>query len=80
MQEALTPEEMARCVTHLRPLVEAGQGTWRDALAYLWPVSPAFSRPNPRLQPTRHKPRAADASGVRRHRFGNGDSGCLAIE
>ena len=38
MQEALTPEEIARCVAHLRPLVEAGQGTRRDALAYLWAV------------------------------------------
>jgi ubiquinone/menaquinone biosynthesis C-methylase UbiE len=38
MQEALTPEEIARCVAHLRPLVEAGQGTRRDALASLWAV------------------------------------------
>jgi arsenite methyltransferase len=38
MHEALTPEESARCVAHLRPLMEAGQGTWRDAVAYLWAV------------------------------------------
>jgi arsenite methyltransferase len=38
MHEALTPEEMARCVAHLRPLMESGQGTWRDAVAYLWAV------------------------------------------
>jgi hypothetical protein len=38
MHEALTPEEIARCMAHLRPLVEAGQGTRRDALAYLWAV------------------------------------------
>ena len=29
MHKALTPEEMARCVTHLQPLMESGQGTWR---------------------------------------------------
>lgn len=38
MQEALTPEETARCVAHLRPLMERGQGTWREAVAYLWAV------------------------------------------
>jgi SAM-dependent methyltransferase len=38
MEEALTPEEIARCVAYLRPLVETGQGTRRDALAYLWAV------------------------------------------
>ena len=38
MHEALMPEEMARCVTHLQPLMESGQGTWRDAVAYLWAV------------------------------------------
>ena len=27
MHEALTPKEMARCVTHLQPLMESGQGT-----------------------------------------------------
>jgi ubiquinone/menaquinone biosynthesis C-methylase UbiE len=38
MHEALTMEEMRRCVTHLQPLMESGQGTWRDAVAYLWAV------------------------------------------
>jgi arsenite methyltransferase len=38
MHEALTPAEIARCVTHLQPLMESGQGTWRDAVAYLWAV------------------------------------------
>jgi arsenite methyltransferase len=38
LHEALTPEEIARCVEHLRPLMEGGQGTWRDAVAYLWAV------------------------------------------
>jgi hypothetical protein len=34
----LTPDEIARCVAYLRPLVEAGQGTRRLAIAYLWSV------------------------------------------
>ena len=38
LQEALTPEERSRCIAHLRPLMESGQGTWRDAVAYLWAV------------------------------------------
>jgi arsenite methyltransferase len=38
MQEALTPEEIEPYVAHLRPLVEAGQGTWREAVAYLWAI------------------------------------------
>jgi arsenite methyltransferase len=35
MDEALTPEERARLVAHLRPLVEEGRGTWRMAVAFL---------------------------------------------
>jgi hypothetical protein len=38
MQEALTPEEIEQYVAHLRPSVEAGQGTWREAVAYLWAI------------------------------------------
>jgi SAM-dependent methyltransferase len=38
MHEALTAEEMARCAMHLQPLMESGQGTWREAVAYLWAV------------------------------------------
>jgi ubiquinone/menaquinone biosynthesis C-methylase UbiE len=34
--EALAPEERERLVAHLRPLVEAGKGTSREAFAYLW--------------------------------------------
>ena len=37
MQEVLTVDETERFVNHLRPLVEAGQGTHRMA-AYLWAV------------------------------------------
>lgn len=33
---ALTPEEAERFETHLRPLVDAGQGLKRCAFAYLW--------------------------------------------
>jgi hypothetical protein len=36
MQEALTPGEAERFTNHLRPLVDAGQGTHRLAVAYLW--------------------------------------------
>ena len=36
LQEALTPEERSRYIAHLRPLMESGQRTWRDAMAYLW--------------------------------------------
>lgn len=35
MEEALTIEERARLVAHLRPLVEEGRGTWRMAVAFL---------------------------------------------
>lgn len=38
MAEALTPEEIERFVAHLRPLVEAGRGTERWAVAILWAV------------------------------------------
>lgn len=38
MQEILTPSEAETFTNHLRPLVEAGQGTRRSALAYLWAV------------------------------------------
>jgi arsenite methyltransferase len=36
MREALTSDEAERFTAYLRPLVEAGQGTYRMALAYLW--------------------------------------------
>jgi ubiquinone/menaquinone biosynthesis C-methylase UbiE len=36
MQEALTPAESKRFSSHLRPLVEQGQGIRRGAIAYLW--------------------------------------------
>jgi arsenite methyltransferase len=35
MAQVLTPEEQARMVEHLRPLVESGAGVWRLATAYL---------------------------------------------
>jgi ubiquinone/menaquinone biosynthesis C-methylase UbiE len=38
MQEALAPAEIERFTAHLRPLVEARQGTQRLAVAYLWAV------------------------------------------
>jgi hypothetical protein len=38
IDRALTPEEAQRYVNCLRPLVEAGQGTSRGAVAYLWAV------------------------------------------
>lgn len=38
MHEALTPAETERFTAHLRPLVEAGQGVRRFAVAYLWAV------------------------------------------
>ncbi len=38
MQEALSPVERNTFVAHLRPLVEAGQGVTRLAVAYLWAV------------------------------------------
>lgn len=38
MQQALTPAETGRFVSHLRPLVETKQGTRRSAVAYLWAV------------------------------------------
>lgn len=36
MAEALDPPEVDRFVSHLRPIVERGGGTWPVALAYLW--------------------------------------------
>jgi ubiquinone/menaquinone biosynthesis C-methylase UbiE len=38
MQEVFTPSEAEIFTNHLRPLVEAGQGTHRLAVAYLWAV------------------------------------------
>ena len=38
MKAVLTPEEIERFINHLRPLVEARQGTHRLAVAYLWAV------------------------------------------
>lgn len=38
MQEAFSPEEKEWFVNHLRPLVEAGQGMLKRAIAYLWAV------------------------------------------
>jgi SAM-dependent methyltransferase len=40
MDQALTPEERERFADHLRPLVEAGEGTWRMAVAYLSATKP----------------------------------------
>ncbi len=39
MGEALTPEESERFASHLRPLVEAGNGEVRRASTYLWAVA-----------------------------------------
>jgi len=36
MKQALTDEEIEKLTNHLRPLVEAGQGTRKTAAAYLW--------------------------------------------
>ena len=36
--QTLTSEEAEKFVAHLRPLVEAKQGTVRSALAYLWAI------------------------------------------
>jgi hypothetical protein len=38
--EALTSEERERFETHVRPVVEAGRGTWRMAEAHLAAVRP----------------------------------------
>ncbi len=38
LQEALTPTEAEQFISHLCPLVERGQGTYRMAVAYLWAV------------------------------------------
>jgi arsenite methyltransferase len=35
-EEALEPDERTAFVAHLRPLVEQGKGTTREAFAYLW--------------------------------------------
>ncbi len=36
MRQVLTPDETERLAAHLRPLVEAGEGVQRSAVAYLW--------------------------------------------
>jgi len=36
MTEALNPDEREQFMTHLRPLVERGEGTFAVAVAYLW--------------------------------------------
>ena len=36
MKQALTDEEIEKLTNHLRPMVEAGQGTGKRAAAYLW--------------------------------------------
>lgn len=36
MKQSLTDEEIEKLTNHLRPLVEAGQGTRKTAAAYLW--------------------------------------------
>ncbi len=38
--ETLNPKEADRCVAHLRPLVERGEGLFAVAVAYLWAVKP----------------------------------------
>jgi arsenite methyltransferase len=38
IKQALTPDEARAFAAHLRPLVEAGQGTERLAVAYLWAI------------------------------------------
>jgi arsenite methyltransferase len=38
IEQALTPEEAKAFIAHLRPLVEARQGTARSACAYLWAI------------------------------------------
>lgn len=40
MEQALTPAERDRLVTHLRPLVEQGRGEWRMASAHLLATKP----------------------------------------
>ncbi len=36
--QTLTAEEAEKFIAHVRPLVEARQGTARSALAYLWAI------------------------------------------
>jgi len=38
MQQVLTDSERENFVAHLRPLVEAGQTTYRSSVAYLWAI------------------------------------------
>ena len=38
MSQVLSAEEIEKFTAHLRPLVDAGQGTSRSALAYLWAI------------------------------------------
>jgi arsenite methyltransferase len=40
IEQALTPSERERLTTHLRPLVEQGQGEWRLATAHLTATKP----------------------------------------
>jgi hypothetical protein len=40
MDQALTPEERERFASHLRVMVEEGQGVWRMAHAYLRAFKP----------------------------------------
>jgi len=38
INETLTPSQAEQFISHLRPMVEAKQGTCRSAVAYLWAV------------------------------------------
>jgi ubiquinone/menaquinone biosynthesis C-methylase UbiE len=38
MAETLTPEESARFIAHMAPLIERGEGTFSLATAYLWAI------------------------------------------
>jgi arsenite methyltransferase len=40
MDQALSPDDRARLVEHLRPLVERGEGSWRLAHSYISAVKP----------------------------------------
>jgi len=48
MGETLTPEEIERFTSHLRPLVEGGTGSFATAVAYLW----ATLDPDPSVEST----------------------------
>lgn len=45
MAQIFTPEETARYEAHLRPLVEAGHGVQREAVAYLAAMKPERQAP-----------------------------------